>query len=219
VTDRSITFLFVAVWIGVGSVWIILDWLGNPSRGTFRPAGRVVPRSLRDRWADHRQRRQQEEAAVRYTLRERYGRSSLRLFWNDSREDLAQAADARMVTDPLLAGQPPVPELQYEPLLLEADLQPEPEPRPIRGWTVGDHPLALTRAGTTPTAATIRSRVWKNVAAGSSVIRDDTARRLRAGKPPKRPKPSTRKNETAKVDLERALPYWPGETTDEFTLD
>lgn len=141
------------------------------------------------------------------------------MFWNDSREDRAQAADARMVTDPLLAGQPPVPELQYEPMLLEADLHPEPEPTPIKGWKVGDHPLALTRAGATPTAATIRSRVWKNLAAGSSDLGAETAKRLSSGKPPKRPKPSTRKNETARVDLESALPYWPGETTDEFTLN
>jgi len=228
--DRSITFLFVAVWVGVGSVWILLDWLGNPNRGTFRPAGRRTPRNLRDRWVDHRVQRDRENAAVRSTLREKYGRSSLRLFWNDRREDQAQAADSEQVTDPLLASDPPEPELQYEPLLLVADLsddqrcaEPEPEPEldptTIRGWKVGVHPLALTRAGKVPTAATIRSRVWKNLADISSEIDPDTTQRLMAGKPPKRRNPSTGKTETAKVDLDAALPHWPGETADKFSLD
>lgn len=232
VGDRSITFLFVAVWVGVGSVWIILDWLSNPNRGAFRPVGRHTPRNLRTRWADRRRRRAQEDAAVRSTLRERYGRSSLRLFWSNRREEIAQAADSDLVTDPLMAAERPEPELHYEPLLFDADLDPEagptPEPEPetepeidpttIRGWRVGVHPLALTRAGKTPTAATIRSRVWKNLADISSDIDTNTTQRLMAGKPPKRLNPSTGKTETAKVDLASALPYWPGETTDEFSL-
>jgi len=169
------------------------------------------------------------------------------LFWNDRREDAAQAADSALVTDPLLAGERHEPELQYEPLLLEADMtrdeawpepepepeiepEPEPEPEPetepepeadpttIRGWTVGVHPMALTRAGTVPAAATIRSRVWKNLADVASDVDIDTMQRMMAGKPPTRHNPSTGRSETAKVELDSALPHWPGETTEDFTL-
>ncbi len=225
--DKSITFLFVSVWVGVGTVWIILDWLGNPNRGTFRPVGTRRPRGLRDRWRDHRRHRAEEDAAVRATLRERYGRSSLRLLWNERREAMVQEADAALVTDPLMAGQPPEPQLQYAPLLLEMEFpdsepevvpEPEVDPTSIRGWKVGVHPLALTRAGSTPSAATIRSRVWKNLAATHPDADSDTLKRLSAGKPPSRTNPDTGKRQTAKVDLHTAQPFWPGQTIDEFSL-
>ncbi len=235
---RSVTFVFIAVWVGAGTVWIILDWLGNPNRGAFRPAGRRRPRRLRGRLADRARRRAQDDAAVRATLRERYGKSSLRLTWNEDRERRALDADAELVTDPLHMMAPAAePELSYGPLLFDAEFgeaptipEPEPEPengpepapefdpRSIRGWSIGVHPLALTRAGALPSEATIRSRVWKNLAAEGS-WGDDNGGRMRAGKPPRRVSPSTDKVETGRVDLTTARPYWSGETVDTFFED
>ena len=36
--DR-VVFSFISVWVIAGVVWIILDWLGNTSRGRFVPKG------------------------------------------------------------------------------------------------------------------------------------------------------------------------------------
>jgi len=221
---RSITFAFVAVWVGAGAVWIILDWIGNPNRGAFRPAGRRGPRNLRQRLAARAHRRAEEDAAVRATLRERYGRSSLRLIWNDDRERRVAESDSQLITDPLRAADPIEPTLADWPLLLDAEFDtvaapgpPEPEssPRSTRGWKIGIDPLVPTRSGASPTKATIRARVWKNLAAAGSLA-PEQFERMRAGRPPRRTNLSTGKTETARVDLATGLPFWPGETSQAF---
>ena len=36
--DR-VVFSFITVWVIAGAIWIMLDWLGNTSRGRFVPKG------------------------------------------------------------------------------------------------------------------------------------------------------------------------------------
>ena len=74
----------------------------------------------------------------------------------------------------------------------------------------------LSRSGKPPTAATLRTRVWKNHA-GDPMWGAANQERMRAGRPPHRHNPLTGKVETAVVDLRTARPGWKGELLDPFT--
>ncbi len=211
---RSVTWVFVVVWLGVGTAWLILDWLGNPNRGAFRPAKNRKPQPFRNGRAIWRRRRAEGDAAIRTTLRDRYGRSSLRIMWTQDREQRSIDADAELITNPLHVADPVLPEEQillFESLLLDAQFDPPQQ----QGWTVGTDPFILTRAGNQPSKAIIRARVWKNLAAGHN-WECENGQRMRSGKPPRRVNADSGKSETARVDLAVGLPFWTGESTDQF---
>ena len=255
-TPDRLVFSFVIGWVVLIAVLIVLDWLGNPDRGGFRPKGDRPPRGCRTRQHRRSRKRLEEDAAVRATLRDAYGASSLRLTWTRALEDAVRKADDTLVVpegvspddvldvasvpveptdytavmgDPL----PNVDELENKPDLAGADTdddtEPDPlpdsddepelqkDPRTIVGWRVGVHPLARTRSGAAPSAATIRTRVWKNHAAGHWDA--ENAERLRAGRAPRRLNPITGANETAKVDIASGTAEWPGAATDPFEAD
>ncbi len=105
-----------------------------------------------------------------------------------------------------------------EPLLgtFDPDMPFVVEPTMPRGrWSVGANPLMLSRSGKPPTAATLRTRVWKNHA-GDPMWGAANQERMRAGRPPHRRNPLTGKVETAVVDLRTARPGWKGELLDPF---
>lgn len=67
---------FGAAWVLLVAVAILLDWLGNPQRGRFRPAGGVAKnraerRALERSWEDERDRRDRAALAASPTRRER----------------------------------------------------------------------------------------------------------------------------------------------------
>lgn len=67
---------FGAAWVLLVAVAILLDWLGNPQRGRFRPAGGVAQnraerRALKRSWEDDRDRRDRAALAASPTRRER----------------------------------------------------------------------------------------------------------------------------------------------------
>ena len=225
--DR-VVFSFVSVWVISMVVWIVLDWLGNPNRGRFRPKGDRFEGTRPERREARRRQRAEDDAAIRATLRDAYGASSLRLAWNKKREAAAIDADEELVRpDP--RPLPPRPrrlpallgvfnEAGVEPLLgtYDPDRPFVPEPAMPRGrWQRGDDPLMLSRTGKPPSAATVRSRVWKNHADDAmwGTVNSD---RMRNGKPPKRFNPVTGRSETAVVDLTTARPGWKGDLTDPF---
>jgi len=220
--DR-VVYSFVSIWVIAMAVWIALDWLGNPNRGRFRPKGDQFTGTWPERREARRRQRAEDDAAVRATLRDAYGASSLRLGWNRRREAAAIDADEGLVRpDPR-----PIPELPVLGVFSEAGVEPllgtydpdrsfVPEPAMPRGrWRTGEHPLMLSRAGKPPTAATVRSRVWKNHA-GNPMWNHTNQNRMRAGKPPQRFNPLTGKLETAVVDLTTARPGWRGQLADPF---
>ncbi len=258
----SLVSAFVLVWVAVIAAWLILDWLGNPNRGSFRPQSDRVDRERVPRREKRALRRDREDATVRTVLRDRYGRSSLRLHWSDDEEASAVDADQDLVTKSFsaagldrLAGEPPVEsddkvELydgwadDAEILLTEDDKEPEteppddaeeievadeqqPEPTPAgaarrAGWTIGDEPLAPTRSGNTPTATTVRARVWKNLAAvadDDANWDDDNRERMRSGKAPRRRNPVTGRPELAVVDTDTGNASWPDTALDPFGDD
>ena len=226
--DR-VVFSFVSVWVVAMGAWIALDWMSNPNRGRFRPKGDRYEGTRGERREARRRQRAEDDAAVRATLRDAYGASSLRLAWSKKREAAAIDADEELVRpDP----RPLPPKPKRRPALLgvfnEAGVEPLlgtydpdrpfiPEPSMPRGrWRRGDNPLILSRTGKPPTAATVRARVWKNHADEpwwGTVNRD----RMRNGKPPRRFNPITGKPETAVVDLTTATPGWKGEYLDPFS--
>ncbi|MCU0272241.1 MAG: hypothetical protein MUE34_03320 [Acidimicrobiales bacterium] len=68
--------MFGAAWVLLVAVAILLDWLGNPQRGRFRPAGGVAQnraerRALKRSWEDERDRRNRAALAASPTRRER----------------------------------------------------------------------------------------------------------------------------------------------------
>lgn len=234
--DR-IVYSMVLGWIVLTAVLIALDWLGNPNRGSFRPKG---DRPLRDRSmrkADRARRRLEADAAVRATLRDAYGASSMRLSWSGEQESDARVLDDALVVhdlqeriDVVDVGSREVATIDYTSVdgdpLPNPDEEPladpigeedgdEPVERPI-GWKVGVDPLALTSKGAEPSPSTIRSRVWKNLA-GAGGWDPENAERLRAGRPPSRTNPVTGKVERARVDVETGIASWGDEPIDPFT--
>ena len=108
--DRVI-YSFVVIWAIAGAVWITLDWLGNPNRGRFHPKGDRYEGSRGERREARRRQKAEDDAAVRATLRDAYGASSLRLSWTKAREAAAIDADEELVRPdprpPLVAPRPP----------------------------------------------------------------------------------------------------------------
>lgn len=94
--DR-VVYSMVVGWVLLVGVLIVLDWLGNPNRGSFRPKGdrRIRPRGLRR--VDRTRRRLEDDAAVRATLRDAYGASSMRLSWSGDKEAQVRAVDDSLV--------------------------------------------------------------------------------------------------------------------------
>lgn len=226
--DR-VVFSFATVWVFAIVVWITLDYIGNPNRGRFRPQGNQFTGTRTERRDAARRRRAEDDAAIRATLRDAYGASSLRLNWTRAREAEALESDEMLVRPdprPAPVERPPLrthlPWLRDEfqddePLLGTLHEEPfDAAPGMPRGrWRRGDDPLKLSTAGKPPTAVTVRSRVWKNhcdQAAWGSSNND----RMRAGKPPRRYNPLNGSVETGVVDLRTARPGWRIELIDPF---
>lgn len=228
--DR-VVFSFVSIWAAAVVVWIILDWVGNPNRGRFRPRGDQFEGTRSERRSARIRQRSEDDAAVRSTLRDAYGASSLRVTWNRAREAAALEADEMLVRPDPRVAPPPKPALRThlpwfrdefqtaEPLLGTWSSEPfVAEPDMPRGrWHRGDDPLMLSPAGKPPTAATVRSRVWKNHA-GQPAWGAANTDRMRSGKPPRRYNPLTGAVELGFVDLRSARPGWKSATPDPFEV-
>ena len=75
----------------------MLDWLGNTSRGRFVPKGEQHHGTRAERLEARRRQRAEDDAAVRSTLRDAYGTSSLRVTWTTAHETVAIDADNQLV--------------------------------------------------------------------------------------------------------------------------
>lgn len=240
--DR-VVYSFVLGWVVLLAVLILLDWLGNPNRGSFRPKGDRPPRDRESRRAERRRRRLEEDASVRAALRDAYGASSLRLTWSNEHEAQARALDDSLVVEErpgavdvasreigltdrtAVLGDPlPNPREALPEEVPPDEPAPEPSPEPSepdservrpRGWRTGEDPLALTAKGDEPAPATIRSRVWKNH--GTSPGWSEANRELlAAGKAPRRTNPITGRQERAVVDTDTGRASWGSEPVDPF---
>lgn len=226
--DRII-FSFVWVWASAIVIWISLDWVGNPNRGRFRPNGEQVDGTRRERRTARIRQRAEDDAAVRSTLRDAYGSSSLRVTWNRAREAAAIEADEMLVRpDPTVTASPEPTLWTSLPWFRDEFQADEPllgtwtgdpfvaHPAMPRGrWRRGDDPWMLSPTGRPPTAATVRSRVWKNHAesdAWGAANRD----RMGRGRPPRRYNPITGVVEFGIVDLRSARPGWRDDPPDPF---
>ena len=210
----SVVVVFVVVWAVLILVWVGLDWLGNPNRGPFNPQKERRDRGEGESRSERRRdRRDREDAAVRTVLRDRYGRSSLRLVWSEENEAAAIESDDDALSHHHTAA-------GLEAIAVGTRCEPDAEAAPPKraGWTVGDDPLAPTHRGTSPAAGTVRTRVWKNLARAaqdsSTPWGDENAERMRAGKAPRRSNPITGRIELAAVDPETARVSWPDEPVD-----
>lgn len=173
--DR-VVYSFVLGWVLLIGVLIVLDWLGNPNRGQFRPKGERRVRNRRERRAGRRRRRAERDAGVRSTLRDAYGASSLRLTWTRTREDAVRDADDALVVSDRLERDDvlevasrqvlpidrtavigdPLPNLsEREPDLVEG---PDPDPDAAPGTQAAEPeaqpPPAGWKVGTDPLALT-----------------------------------------------------------------
>ncbi len=229
--DR-VVFSFVMAWVACGVVWLALDWLGNSNRGSFRPKSEQQFGTRKERRDERLLKRAENDAAVRSTLRDAYGASSLRVIWTKRREGETINADEALIRVSPLAPRRRrrrgrIPELdeeiltpQVEGLLPTYDEAhpPKLEMPPRQGrWKTGEDPLMHNRRGAAPTAATLRSRVWKNCA-GDTVWGEANQDRMRSGKPPRRHNPVSGRIETASVDLTTAIPMWKSVAIDPFAV-
>lgn len=99
------------------------------------------------------------------------------------------------------------------------------EDRP-EGWQTGQYVFNLTPDGREPSATTVRTRYWKNVAAtpGAAIFGDANLDRMRAGKAPQRLNHRTGKQETMRLpavqwsdaDGTTPVPAWPTNEVDPF---
>ena len=94
--DR-VVYSMILGWIVLIAVLILLDWLANPNRGSFRPKGEHRPRDRRARREARARERLEDDASVRAALRDAYGASSLRLSWNEEKESEARGLDDSLV--------------------------------------------------------------------------------------------------------------------------
>jgi hypothetical protein len=99
VSPDRVVYSFVLGWVVLLALLILLDWLGNPNRGSFRPKGERPPRDRESRRAERRRRRLEDDASVRAALRDAYGASSLRLTWSNEQETQARALDDSLVVE------------------------------------------------------------------------------------------------------------------------
>ena len=172
--DR-VVYSFIVGWVVLVAVLIALDWLGNPNRGSFRPKGERPPRSRAVRRAERARRRLENDAAIRATLRDAYGASSLRLTWSGAQEDRARRVDdALVIVDPagdivdassrVVAGPDhtavigdPLPNVEEEPLgTEEADLGGETD-----GTDSDVQPADDTAAAESARPEIVRPTGWK----------------------------------------------------------
>ena len=94
------------------------------------------------------------------------------------------------------------------------------------GWQTGQYVFNLTPDGREPSATTVRTRYWKNVAAtpGASIFGDANLDRMKAGKAPQRLNHRTGKQETMRLpavqwsdaDGTTPVPAWPANEVDPF---
>lgn len=113
------------------------------------------------------------------------------------------------------------------------DVEPEPDPTSAtsqdgrsQGWETGQYVFNLTPDGRDPSATTVRTRYWKNVAAtpGASIFGDGNLDRMKAGKAPQRLNHRTGKQETMRLpsvqwsdaDGTTPVPAWPTNEIDPF---
>ncbi len=216
---------FVSIWVTAIAVWLLLDWLGNRNRGSFRPKRNQLSGDRSQRRNSRLRKRAEQDAAVRSTLRDAYGISSLRLTWTNIRETAAIAADDQLVVpDPRLrpiarrsTALAVFQEPNAEPVLGTYDPETQIEvPVPLQGrWNLGKNPTMLNKAGKEPTTATVRRRAWKNnsVNDGWGAHNQD---RMRNGQPPRRLNPFTAKMEFATVNPTTTVPGWPSLGVDPF---
>ncbi len=239
--SERVIYTFVLVWALAGVVWIVLDWLANPNRGGFKPTRDRRARGFKARRAHRRIKKAQRDAAVRATLRDAYGVSSLRSVWSRDREARSLAADNRLVHElppsayprrkrklliRLREHRPADHGAQTKVLLATLDGDDpailadgsagSPEPlRPRGRWRLGLDPLMLSPDGRPPNPRTLRSRVWKNCA-DRPIWGVENRARMSAGKPPVRWHP-IHGEQTAFVNLMSTQPCWPDTSFDPFS--
>lgn len=227
--DRVI-YSFVLGWVVLLAVLIVLDWLGNPNRGTFRPKGDRPPRDRGTRRSERARRRLEEDAAVRAALRDAYGASSLRISWTSEHERRARLLDDALVIEER-ADTVDVGSLEIDTIdrsLVIGDPLPNigaridensgnvpADPSPARGWNTGDDPLAPTARGSAPTRATERRRLRKNHA-GQGGWSAQNRDQLAAGEAPRRENPLSGEQERAVVDLDIGRASWADDPVDPF---
>lgn len=243
--DR-VVYSMVLGWVLLTVALIALDWLGNPNRGSFRPKG---DRALRDRSlrkADRTRRRLESDAAVRATLRDAYGASSMRLSWSGEQESDARVLDDALIVHDLRervgvvdVGSRELPNIDYT--AVEGDPLPNPEEGPgaetvhaepdsdatetERGpGTQVERPVGW-KVGVDPLALTSKGTEPSTQTIRSRVWKNlasaggwdpDNVDRLRAGRPPSRINPMTGAVERARVDVATGTASWGDEPIDPF---
>lgn len=95
-----------------------------------------------------------------------------------------------------------------------------------QGWETGQYVFNLTPDGREPSATTVRTRYWKNVAAtpGAAIFGDGNLERMKVGKAPQRLNHRTGKQETMRLpsvqwgdaDGATPVPIWPANEIDPF---
>lgn len=153
--DR-VVYSMVLGWIVLCAVLIVLDWMGNPNRGSFRPKGDRPLNDRRMRRVDRARRRLESDAAVRATLRDAYGASSMRLTWSGEHEDKARQLDDALVVrdlderdDVLEVGSREVVDVDYtlaegDPLPNIEELEPVATDETDEDDRPADEPAVLT---------------------------------------------------------------------------
>lgn len=129
-TDRFI-YWFILGWVVLIALLILLDWLADPSRGSFRPKGDRQAPDRATRRAERRRRRLEEDSSIRATLRDAYGASSLRLGWDREQEERARELDDALIVSDLAPHVVDTPSREVTGTSPESEPDGGPEPDPI----------------------------------------------------------------------------------------
>jgi hypothetical protein len=233
-TDQDTYLLFATIMVLlVPLTAIAIDWFGKPIKRRFIPKMYRYPDERRPRAEAVKPTRWSEATFVIPLTPELSVQFAEHQRQLEARESIAELVNETFDQPvPVLASGAPmfdqddaeIVDITREPVAAVPTL---PAIERSVGWQIGDYIYNLTIDGREPSAATIRGRYWRNVAAAESAQRIFGAanlERMTTGKPPRRRNPRNGRIETMVLptatfddSLGKApVPYWPGNEIDPF---
>lgn len=231
--DTYLTFAIVMLLL-VPAVAIAIDWFGKPIKRRFIPKMYRYPDERRPRAEAIRPTAWSEATFVLPLTPELSADFAERQRRLEAKNAIAELVDetfnrqgTAVVVGPVFdQDDAPIVDVTVETARVPALVGPAIERRV--GWQVGDYIYNLTIDGREPSAATVRGRYWRNVAAAESAQRifgSSNLERMAGGKPPRRRNPRNGRIETMVLPTATfdegagaaPVPYWPGNEIDPFT--
>jgi hypothetical protein len=212
-SDPELFIAFGAICLVIALAAVAVDWVGKPLRHRkFVPKVYRYPDERRPRGSSVRPTEWSDRAFV------------LPVAAPPPRPGIGAAADAPAALPGAVHPGLSVFDQDFDDVDDDGPPTEALEPARSRGWRPGDSVHHLDDNGEPPTAALVRERFWRNVAAtaGAAMFGADNVDRMAAGRGPRRRNPRTGQIETMRLpDVDSTgtslpVPSWPDDAVDPF---